>query len=192
MFCLAECLAECITLCSRTVGHRGFQGRISELLHYLPSMSVESASVIIKSLMPSLQISPTLLDDLMIVLRKTFWKYVYLIELHWYYWYKYGVYLKFSHLFRSIDAGRICVEVMSVLLSNSSVTGNSELMAAFGSNDDDLILSQYTQGTRNSNADWSPLCREILNLAKRFFSLDCKVREQLYLGSLTLIIIEWL
>lgn len=50
--------------------------------------------------------------------------------------------------------------------------------------DDDLIMSQLTQtAARNStSADFSPLCREVLNFGKRFFLLDHKVREQLYLG----------
>jgi hypothetical protein len=47
----------------------------------------------------------------------------------------------------------------------------------------DLIFSQLTQGNSRTNIDYTPLCLELLNLGKRFFHLDCKVREHLYLGN---------
>lgn len=146
-------------------------------------MSVESASAIMKSLLPSIQMSPALLDDLMIVLRKTFWKYVdakYFSKLDPYMTNN-ALMISF-HPFRSVNAGRICVEVICVILSNTYLMGNSQFEVSDLQNDD-LILSQLTQGNSRTNVDYTPLCREILNLGKRFFSLDCKVREQLYLGN---------
>jgi len=69
-----ECLAKCLSNCSRLLSQKSFQGRISEVIHHLPSTNVAAASVIVKALMPAIQLSQLLLDELMIVLRKTFWK----------------------------------------------------------------------------------------------------------------------
>ena len=49
-------------------------GRISELIHFLPMMTVETATPIIKALIPALVLSRNLLDEMIMVVRKTIWK----------------------------------------------------------------------------------------------------------------------
>ena len=49
-------------------------GRISELINHLPLMTVDTATPIIKAMIPSFQLSRKLLSELIVVLRKTVYK----------------------------------------------------------------------------------------------------------------------
>jgi len=68
------CLALCITQEIRSVVHSSMYGRMVEVIHHIPLMSVAIASPIIKALIPAFQLSNGLLNQMMIVLRKTIWK----------------------------------------------------------------------------------------------------------------------
>jgi len=76
------------------------------------------------------------------------------------------------------------VEIMCVLMSSNKVVSGSEGFSKPASaGEDDLLLTQVSQTlSTRPEVDFSPLCAEMLNLAKRCLELDSPVREQVYLG----------
>lgn len=155
----AECLAKCLEMRTRQIIHPSVIGKTCEIIRLLPTMESTSASMLVKALSSAFNLSYILLDQLMIILRKTIWK--------------------------SVEARRTAAKIMVILLSNSRVVG-------------DIPYSQYSEsqrfymdsqtgqhsvaGSTSQLPDNQPLCMEILTLAKRCFSQQCEVREEMYLG----------
>jgi len=71
---IEECLASCLKKVVRPFVRKKFVGKITELIHHLPLMTVETAVPILKALLPALQLSFDLLGEVVMVLRKTIWK----------------------------------------------------------------------------------------------------------------------
>jgi len=91
---------------------------------------------------------------------------------------------KFVLIFRSLEARRVSIHVMILILSCSKITGEIPL-SQFSESQPLWQISQTQTQTKTNlvNNDNEPLCYEVLSLMKRYFSHQAQVKAQLYLGT---------
>ena len=162
-------------------------------------MTVESAKPILYSLLPAFQLSSDLLGEVLMVLRKTIWKLVNSTFLPGFF--QYPLFLLLTLLFfnsivcckliRSVEARRVSVSAMVLLLSSSTIIGaipksqfqSSQSQSQNWAYSQEASQSNYTQtDVLGSSSKNESVCFEVLSILKRFFSQQLEVREHLYFG----------
>lgn len=155
----AECLATCLEMRTRQIIHPSIIGLTCEIIRHLPMMDSTSAPMIVKSLSSAFQLSYILVDQIMLILRKTIWK--------------------------SVDARKTAAQIMIILLSNSRVVGDVPY-SQYSESQRFYNDSQNQNPSSSSNGahigDNQPVCMEILTLTTRCFSQQCEIKQELYLG----------